>query len=162
MGIFTPARSHLFAAVVHITSASLLIGLANDTVMLPAYIHYAKWSPFVNGTVKATDCSEFTCVVTDDGRKFEIDAAAMCFFFAYFSGACHIVIAWMLGSRHSRDNGCGGLSTPGTSLTPADEATATFFRAIDYSTTASTMIMLVLLVCGATDLVLLFLREPRR
>lgn len=157
MVYLSPAWSHLFAAAIHITSASLLVGLADDTVMLPAYIHYAKWSPFIDeaNDIKETECSKFTCVVTDEGSKYELDAAAMCFFFAYFSGACHLVIWWVLGARH-RDQTTvddAGFSTPGIALTPADEGTTTFIRAIDYSTTASTMIMLVLLVCGATDLV---------
>lgn len=158
MVYISPAWSHFFAAVLHFISASLLIGLANDSVMLPAYIHYAKWSPFFDEVknIAEPDCSKFTCVVTDEGSKYELNAAAMCFFFAYFSGACHLVIWWLLGSRHrgSNEEGGGGFSTPGLSLTPADQDTTTFIRAIDYSTTASTMIMLVLLVCGATDLVL--------
>ena len=113
-----------------IVPASLLVGFANDSVMLPAYLHYSKWTPFSDGEFKATDCSEFKCVVTDEGRKYELDAAAMCFFFAYFSGTCHLIIAGRIAGNNLQQAGSwwSALLTSAAQLSGKDEATATFFR----------------------------------
>lgn len=136
--------AHGTAALLHFVSV-LVLGLLseNENYGVPLKIHYNAWMPGPG----QTDCDEVQCVSMPASVVMaEVNLFWGCIIFGAWSALCHLVAVYWINAK---TNVLASQSVSAEGDINPDDLRA--IRAIDYSVSASVMILVVYIISGGSD-----------